>query len=176
MLGLPAKGRIDTRQEILTNSYAVAFDAINSNLLTETPQEYDNRTVKEIVARFSQLKRIASKSPQVLHALSELETCTIRHHRGQISSRVFLIKIRSIASRFGLSQDLINQVEARVAAFEMQPRRKPAFPFMAKLPTGKTSKLNFFGNFPLKSKPKHRPLGLLDTIFMMNGKKRRGLF
>lgn len=117
---IPTRGKVNEDWEILLNTYATAYDAINGIMLTRVPGQFDKTTVKEVRGRFLVLRRLAKKyAPEVLPAVEQLEDLTLRHVKGEISDYQFLRSIRAIVMRYGLSPDLINLVEAKIRFAEM---------------------------------------------------------
>ncbi|WP_456477596.1 hypothetical protein [Geoglobus ahangari] len=125
--GIIVHGKVNEDWEVLLNTYATAYDAINSIMLTRQPGVFDRTTVEELHGRFAVLKMLARRyAPELYNVIEQLEDLSVKHLKGQISDKEFLRRIRGLARRHGLSEDLINYVEAQIQAAEMV--RKPAPP------------------------------------------------
>ena len=154
---LPTRGKVNEDWEILMNTYAVAFDALNRFMLTRQPGKYDPTTLREIHGRFAILKLLARKyAPHKLKAIEKLEQLTKAHFKGQISDRQFLAQIRTVTVRHGLNPQLVMLAEHHINAAERLPK-------LPKIPAPK---------MPKRRVKKPTPLGLLDMLFGMPRRRR----
>ncbi len=130
--GIPTHGKVNEDWELLTNLYATAYDEINGQLLTRTPQKYDPATIKELRGRFRILKLLARKyAPHLLDDIQYIEKLTLANAQGKINDREFLERLRAYIISRGLDPKLvalielrINQAEGYVPKFE-KGRAKP---------------------------------------------------
>lgn len=117
---IPTRGKVDEDWEILLNTYATAYDAINNIMLTRTPGVFDRTTVREVRGRFLVLKRIARRyAPERLQIIERLEELAVARVKGEITTEQYLRSIRALATRYGLRRDMVDLVEARIRAAEM---------------------------------------------------------
>lgn len=148
--GIIVHGKVNEDWEILLNTYATAYDAINSIMLTRQPGVFDRTTAQELHGRFAVLKMLAKRyAPEKLPVINELERLSLDHLKGKLSDREFLRRIRSLVRKHGMSEDLINYVEAQIQAAEMI-KKPPAPP--------RTQKRK-------PSQPRHPTHGILKTLF-----------
>lgn len=117
--GIPTRGKVDEDWEILENTYATAYDAINKFLLSRNPKKLIPRNIDLINKRFKVLYKLAEKhAPRLIPVIRQLHKLAVAHARGQINDRQYLAEIRRITMQAGLSTMLIDLVERHVDAAE----------------------------------------------------------
>lgn len=117
--GILVDGKVNEDWEILLTVYATAYDSINNYMLTRIPGQFDPTTEREVRGRFWVLKRLAKKyATEELPTIEKFEKLSLDHLNGKISDHEFLRRLRSLVRSRGISEDLINYVEARIDAAE----------------------------------------------------------
>lgn len=116
---LPVRGKVNTDEEILLNTYAAAYDAVNGQLLTATPGEYDPATIKEVKERFTELKRICRKyAPSLIDEIERIEMYSMQNVRGELTDQEYIVLLRKFVIRHGVDPKLVNVAEQRINARE----------------------------------------------------------
>ena len=119
--GILTHNKVDEDWEILMNIYATAYDAVNNEImLTRMPQQYDEATVQEVNGRFAVLYKIVKKyAPHLKDEIQQIHKLTIKNLKGEISDRKMLAELRKICRRNGVSEHVLNEIEAKIDAAEM---------------------------------------------------------
>ena len=116
---IPIKGKVNSRTEILANTYATIYDSLNNKMLTRTEGKYRKTTVKLIKGRFFVLKMLAKKhQPKLVGTIDKLEDLTIAYRQGKINKRELLQKVRKILKSKGLSQKMMKLIEQKIRVAE----------------------------------------------------------
>lgn len=152
--GIPTRGKVDEDWELLLNTYATAYDAINNKMLTRIPGKFDPTTKKEVRGRFRILKFLARKyAPHLLDEIAYLEKLSIAHLEGKLSDREYLQRLRNYMISKGISPKLIHLVEMKINEAEglrnpPAPQPQPLFSFNFQFPSFQ----EFFGKRPKKAR------------------------
>ena len=116
---IPKVGKVDAKWEILANTYATIYDALNNKMLTRIEGKFRRTTVKLIRGRFFVLKMLAKKhQPKLVGTIDKLEDLTIAYRKGKISKRELLQKVRKILKSRGLSPRTMRLIEQKIRAAE----------------------------------------------------------
>jgi len=116
---IPIKGKVNSRTEILANTYATIYDSLNNKMLTRTEGKYRKTTVKLIKGRFFVLKMLAKKhQPKLVGTIDKLEDLTIAYRQGKINKRELLQKVRKILKSKGLPPRTMKLIEQKIKAAE----------------------------------------------------------
>lgn len=129
--GIQVNGKVDEDWEVLINIYATAYDAINNDtMLTHTPQKYDEATIQEVNGRFAVLYKLVNKyAPHLRDEIRQIHELTIKNLKGKISDRQMLSELRKICRRNGVSEHILNEIEAKIDAAERFSAKIPEFNF-----------------------------------------------
>jgi len=116
---IPKVGKVDAKWEILANTYATIYDALNNKMLTRTEGKFRRTTVKLIRGRFFVLKMLAKKhQPNLEKTIRRLEDLTIAYRQGKINKRELLQKVRKILKSKGLSPRTMKSIEQKIKTAE----------------------------------------------------------
>lgn len=119
-----AQGRINTDLEILKDTYATAYDAMNNIMVDRT--HLDPTTHSEVKYRFKELKRLAREyAPEKLKYIEKLEMYTLAHLDGKLSEREYLEAIRTVSELNGVQPSMLYSIEGRVGRMEHRNVQQP---------------------------------------------------
>lgn len=105
----------------MLKAYSIGYDMHNDIMITPFPGKYDETSITEIRTRFRELKRIAKKhAPGKYRTIESIEKMCYENHKGNISDKVFLHRLRLMAVSNGVSPAMIDQQEARINIMESQ--------------------------------------------------------
>lgn len=151
-----SRGEIDTDYEILTESYATAYDSLNNLMVSDNTRK--PTSVGSLRRTFSNIKHITRKyAPQKMHVVERLEMYAIAHAQGKLTDREFLVAVRTVAEANGLDTSLIAAAELKVNHTEAKMLGQKYNPFI-------------YSDKPIKPRgviPGFFPVTNKDTFFTM---------
>ena len=195
-----SQGRVNTDLEILKDTYATAYDAMNNVMVDRT--SVDPTTHSEVKYRFKELKRLAREyAPEKLGYIEKLEMYTMAHLAGKLSEREYLEAIRTVSELNGVQPEMLYSIEGRVDRLEHRnvqappsfipvlnvpqfkmpsvsakmPREKVSVPRakMGELPEFKLPRLNVSLPRPKQAKQHHLPEFKMPSIADIMPKERQ---
>jgi len=169
--GLPLRGDLNEDWELLLKSYAVSYDALNSNMLTDTPGKFKPTTANQVKAEYYRIKLLCKKyAPHKLAKIERLEKISLANLSGKLSDKQALTQMRNVAHGTNVSPSLFLMAENRINISEgihnpQHKHTKKKDPY--KMPKWKPIKPPSF------NKRKYNPMNLLDSMFNMPNKRGR---
>jgi hypothetical protein len=119
-----SQGKVNTDLEILKDTYATAYDAMNNIMVDRTGT--DPSTLSEVRYRFKELKRLAREyAPEKLKYIEKLEMYSIAHLEGKLSEKEYLEAIRTVSELNGVQPDMLYSIEGRVGSLERRSAQGP---------------------------------------------------
>lgn len=117
---LPVFGKVDTENEIILNSLATAYDALNEIMLTKKEGYFEKTNLVKINGRFSILKMLCRKySPSKMMMVNKIHNIVIENFKGNISDKEVITYLQNLSIQYGFNPGMINMVMFHINQAEM---------------------------------------------------------